>query len=504
VATGEVSGMMNVFTYWENPHKGRRWKYIQICLDSIRYHSLDGCLFHHVTSENIDRYIPEGVLHSSWKNIKELGVKSDCVRAACLYLYGGIYIDADTLMIRSPKDLDTGAEFGGSAWPNPPRRVIAGYAYCDKGSEVARKWVENINARLEKSQFGWCELGEQSLTPAVDASESVDVWPLETFQPIPVDSRVNEFFSVDDPPEYESTVAFGLNHSLMTRKRPNEMMICGVEGNFAEKKRQQSKLMIHKIFEKYQPLIKPMKIGVCVPTFRRPSLLGHLISCFESQTYKESRLIAYDDCGEISPCSGERWEVVSRSERHRTLGEKRNAIAEMMPEVDAFVFWDDDDLYRDDALAAIENGLSRADWCRPSQVLVSSGPVLSRMKTYWRQDKQDKAFQCGWGVTRNAFWNVGGYDPVSLGEDLLMAKKLSASNTSECDPIANGWTPYAITCPHSNEHFSWKCKDYEEWNSNAKSHGEFRVVQHRATSLPVAHGVNERSWSGDWYEDEVR
>lgn len=504
MAAGEVSGMMNVFTYWENPVKGRRWKYIQICLDSVRFHSLDGCLFHHITSDNIDKYIPDGILHPSWKKIKELGVKSDCVRAACLMLYGGIYIDADTMMVRSPKNLDTGAEFGGSAWPSPPRRVIAGYSYCDKGSQVAKQWVENINARLEKAQFGWCELGEQSLTPAVDASNSVDVWPIETFQPIPVDDSVEKFFSTEDIPRSEDIVAFGLNHSWMTRKKPNEMMMLGFETPFATKKRKESRLLIHRLFEEYQSLIRPMKIGVCVPTFRRPELLGHLIACFESQNYKDARLIAYDDCGEMSPYSGDRWEIVSRNERHKTLGEKRNAIAEMMPDVDAFVFWDDDDLYRDDALAAVENALSRADWCRPGQILVSDRVRLNRMKTYYRSDGRDKAFQCGWGVTKNAFWNVGGYDSVSLGEDLLLAKKLEAANTSETDPIKMGWNPYLISAPHGNEHFSWECKDYDRWNSQAITQGEFRIVKNRLTSLPITPQVRERSWKGDWYEAEVR
>ena len=82
--------MLNVFTYWEHAPKSRRWPYIEFCLDTIRSKCLDGCLFHHVTSANIDKYISDGILHPSWKNIKELGVKSDCVRAACLMLYGGL------------------------------------------------------------------------------------------------------------------------------------------------------------------------------------------------------------------------------------------------------------------------------------------------------------------------------------------------------------------------------------------------------------------------------
>ncbi len=55
--------MLNVFTYWENAPSGKRWHYIQMCLDSIRRHSLDGCLFHHITPDVFGKYIPDGVLH---------------------------------------------------------------------------------------------------------------------------------------------------------------------------------------------------------------------------------------------------------------------------------------------------------------------------------------------------------------------------------------------------------------------------------------------------------
>jgi hypothetical protein len=496
--------MLNVFTYWEHAPKARKWPYIEFCLDTIRSKCLDGCLFHHITSANIDKYIPDGILHPSWKNIKELGVKSDCVRAAVLMQYGGLYIDADTLMLQSPKELDTGHECGFMTWSTPPRRVIAGYIYCCPDSEVAKKWVANINAMLEQGKHGWTDLGEKCLTPAVDSSENTINWPLATFLPIEIDTEVQRFFSVSTWKVPDQSIAIGLNHSLMTRKYAGEMRSAGHENASFKKRSQDSKLTIHKIFSKSRSSQSQMRIGVCVPTFRRPKLLGHLISCFESQNYEDRLLIAYDDHGEIAESSGDRWKIVSRNEPHTSLGEKRNAIAEMFGDsVDAFVFWDDDDIFLPDALSAVENALSRSDWCRASQVLVRGSRDLTRCKTYWREDKSDKAFQCTWGVTQSAFWSVGGFDSVSLGEDLRLAKKLRDAKISEADPIAMGWNPYAVSSPYGNEHFSWTVKDYEKWKDVAKSDGEFRVADH-PFSLKIGDHVNDRSWKGDWYDDEVR
>jgi hypothetical protein len=106
-------------------------------------------------------------------------------------------------------------------------------------------------------------------------------------------------------------------------------------------------------------------------------------------------------------------------------------------------------------------------------------------------------------VTRSAFWSVGGFDFVSLGEDLRLAKKLRDAKISESDPVAMGWNPYAVSSPYGNEHFSWTVKDYEKWKDVAKSDGEFRVANH-PFSLKIGDHVNDRSWKGDWYDDEVR
>lgn len=496
--------MLNVFTYWEDAPKSRRWPYIEFCLDTIRNRCLDECLFHHITSANIDKYIPDGILHPSWKDIKELGVKSDCVRAAVLMQYGGLYVDADTLMLKSPKDLDTCHECGFMTWKNSPRRVIAGYIYCKPNSEVAKRWVANMNVMLEQSRHGWTDLGERCLTPAVDSTENTIEWPLSTFLPVEIDMEVEKFFrvSVLRP---EGSVAIGLNHSYMTRKHANEMRAVGHENPMLRVKSTKSSMLIHRLFTKARASMRDMKIGVCVPTFRRPKLLGNLIACFESQTYQNRQLIAYDDHGEIEESSGDRWQIISDNANYKTLGEKRNSIVRMMPDCDAYVMWDDDDLFLPHALQAVADGLRRADLVRASQSLTKNRNALLRTETFWLKDRSDKAFHCAWGFTRSAFDAAGGYEPVSLGEDLLLAKAFRSAGVSECDPVVDfGYNPWSIASPHENEHFSWKCKDYAKWKHLAKSDGEFHVEESPIVNLPLSSDVMKRPWSGDWYQDEVR
>lgn len=492
---------MKVWTYWE----GKRVPYIEACLDSIRRHCYRDCEFHHVTTENMDHYIPDGVLDPFWKTIKEYGVKSDCIRAACLYLYGGLYVDADTVMLRSPVGIiDESADCACMEWSTPPRRVIAGYIYCRPGSPVAKKWLENMNAKLAQKKAGWTEIGEGCLTPAVDSNDpsKIQRLPLHTFLPIEIDKEVERFFVTGNWKDFvqEDTIAFGLNHSWMTARKPNEMRAWDCP---------QKELLIHGVLKeaikasKYQP-----KIGVCTVTYKRPKLLGHLIDCFNRQDYENKFMIGVDDSGEVDQFLSDNVAISQHGSRFSTLGAKRNATAKLADRADILCMWDDDDLYLPWALSAIASCARRADWIRPSRFLCRfpSGS-LERHATHSMGDETDKAYHVSWGMSRGLFDSVGGYpENTSLGEDLILAKRLRAANASECDPIKAGHRPYYISCPYDNEHFSWNHKDYATWPEKVKIDGDSRICPGPSDLVfgSIGSKVHPRPWQANWWKEESR
>jgi cellulose synthase/poly-beta-1,6-N-acetylglucosamine synthase-like glycosyltransferase len=114
------------------------------------------------------------------------------------------------------------------------------------------------------------------------------------------------------------------------------------------------------------------KLACLCCTYKRPHILEHAVESFLRQDYPKNlcELIVLDDAGQLMPCSQENWHVVSTSRRFRTLGEKRNACAALSnPDVDAYVVWDDDDIYLPHTLRAHADALSRAEWSRPSLFL---------------------------------------------------------------------------------------------------------------------------------------
>ncbi len=184
-----------------------------------------------------------------------------------------------------------------------------------------------------------------------------------------------------------------------------------------------------------------MKIAAVCCTYLRPEQLGRMIRCFELQDYPAElrQLVILDDAGQYDDRCGDRWRLVSTDRRYNTLGEKRNAAAELVDDdVEALAVWDDDDLYLPWALRASVAALQIAPWSRPSVVLhPGRNGSLSRHAT-------GGLFHGGWAYTRAAFRQVGGYPAVNNGEDQALAGRLKEAGVPQADPIELGFQPFYI------------------------------------------------------------
>jgi len=192
-----------------------------------------------------------------------------------------------------------------------------------------------------------------------------------------------------------------------------------------------------------------MKIAAVCCTYLRPRQLGHVIRCFERQDYEDRELVILDDAGQYENARGDRWRLVSLSDRFRSLGEKRNAAAGLVsPDVEALAVWDDDDLYLPWALRASVAALRIAPWSRPSLVLHPQ-PDGSL-----RQHRTGGLFHGGWAYRRSAFEKCGGYPAMNNGEDQSLASRLNAAGTAYADPIRLGFHPFYVYTWGNGQHLS--------------------------------------------------
>jgi hypothetical protein len=202
-----------------------------------------------------------------------------------------------------------------------------------------------------------------------------------------------------------------------------------------------------------------MKIAVVCITYNRPKTLGHMIRCFERQDYAPRELVILDDAGQYDATEGPGWRLVSTATRFPTLGDKRNAAAQLVsPDVEALAIWDDDDMYMPWALRASVAALRQADWSRPSVVLHPE-PDGSL-----RQHYTGGLFHSGWAYRRSAFDRAGGYPSMNNGEDQRLAERFKRLSVLEEDPLTLGFPPFLVYPWSECVHFSWgEGERYENW-----------------------------------------
>ncbi len=190
------------------------------------------------------------------------------------------------------------------------------------------------------------------------------------------------------------------------------------------------------------------KLACLCCTYARPQLLAQALESYLRQDYPSDRveLIVLDDAGQyVSQVhkSPKRWQIVSTTQRFRTLGEKRNATAALVSDdVDAYVVWDDDDIYLPWTLKAHGAALVQAPWSLPSRVLVE------RPKDYRLANKETGGlFHSAWAFSRELFAEVGGYPFMQSGQDQALAKRFRERHKAErlvADPIALGFDPFLV------------------------------------------------------------
>ena len=124
-----------------------------------------------------------------------------------------------------------------------------------------------------------------------------------------------------------------------------------------------------------------MNLCCLMPTYGRPALVQNAISCFLAQDYpaKRRRMLILDDAGQIAPQEGEGWSLLSTPVRMPTLIAKYVVLEAVDAGwADAFVIWDDDDIYLPWHLAEHARVLQYAQWSHPKMVwsLYGGGPTL--------------------------------------------------------------------------------------------------------------------------------
>ncbi len=129
-----------VFTFWEPKEKIPA--YIKLCMETWQKHLPDYKIVV-LDYENLDEWLGYGYFDEYLYNNFCLAQQSDAIRVALLYKYGGIWLDADTI-ITSNKINDIINQKAGTTLID----YHVGFIAAKRASKFLNKWLKQIKQRI--------------------------------------------------------------------------------------------------------------------------------------------------------------------------------------------------------------------------------------------------------------------------------------------------------------------------------------------------------------------
>ncbi len=141
---------VNLWIYWQ----GSMPEYIKLCIDIIKIKSQKYYMLHILDDISVTKYLPH---LDDLKILNKLLVaqKADYIRINLLYLYGGLWMDADTIMYNTMKQVYDKQHYDfigfgctGDVCHNGYKIPSNGVMYAKKSSILMKRCLDNLNKKL--------------------------------------------------------------------------------------------------------------------------------------------------------------------------------------------------------------------------------------------------------------------------------------------------------------------------------------------------------------------
>lgn len=157
--------MINLFTYWE----GIKPAYISLCEEILVSTINTNICYHKITSENVNDYISVDKLPSKFSNITCLAHRADYIRCSLLYLYGGMWLDLDQVIISDLSNInDMTVNYDYITYEWEPFRPSIGFLFSKKQNILLKLWKQQMDQKIESGiTLTWESLGYEILWPII-------------------------------------------------------------------------------------------------------------------------------------------------------------------------------------------------------------------------------------------------------------------------------------------------------------------------------------------------
>ena len=168
-----------IWIYWDNIESDKMPAYIELCIETIKKNC--GPLFevHLVNAKNVKDYLPK--INPRYKDIRHEGspighpkntsVMTAYIRVQLLKTYGGVWMDADTILLKDLsfvwQDLGTDG-FVACHKTKTINGISNGFIASAKNGVIINKYAAEQEALLKtRTEFKWGEIGLRMMSPIV-------------------------------------------------------------------------------------------------------------------------------------------------------------------------------------------------------------------------------------------------------------------------------------------------------------------------------------------------
>lgn len=178
-----------LWVYWDNINTSKTPDLIEMCYETIKNNCDNSFEIVKLNNDNIKKYIPE--LDEHWNFVEKLKIahKVDLYRIMLLYKYGGLYIDADTIVLKDPIEimdkLDRNDYIGfgctGSKCKNGYKKPSNGIMAARPNSHLLGYVLMNILKKIktvnsEKYNFNYFDLGKKVIWEEISNIDGYDYY----------------------------------------------------------------------------------------------------------------------------------------------------------------------------------------------------------------------------------------------------------------------------------------------------------------------------------------
>jgi hypothetical protein len=245
-----------IWVYWENLPGKDMPAYIKLCIESMQANCGSQCVIMLVNPSNVEAYLPEinpryKELHhdsSSVDSPKNIAIRTAYIRTALLHKYGGVWLDADTIVLEDFTPLLEVINEKGFMACHKTRTIDGisnGFMASVEGGHIITKYLKAQETLIDsKTSFYWGELGLRLLSPIVfNNINHYALLPESKFHPVIWEdwqvffSNKGSDFIMDSRP-----IAITLFNSLFSKHKDYSILEHDLEGIL------QSDLLISKLF----------------------------------------------------------------------------------------------------------------------------------------------------------------------------------------------------------------------------------------------------------------